>query len=190
VSNIDLAVAKGLEVHGLTQEHEIRLVLGLAQGSETIIELGTFHGRLSRALAHIVQGKLFCVDNFLGPGDEIWNWVTDVPTNLAIFRRNLQDEIEAGLVEVLVGPTWVGAAELKRRGVLADFIFIDANHSYDDVHADISNYLPLLKSGGIMAGHDYGNFKGVVQAVNELLTGVEVVDYIWIYRSPEESAPC
>lgn len=184
--DIDAAVLKGLEVHGLTQEHEIRLVLGMAHGSEVIIELGTFHGRLSRALAYSVTDKVFCVDNFLGPGDEIWNWVTDVPTNLAIFQANLREELDKGLVEVLVGTTTDVSVALKTRKVQADFIFIDANHSYEDVHADISNYLPLLKPGGIMAGHDYGNFEGVVRAVNELLTGVEVVGYIWIYHAPKE----
>lgn len=50
-----------------------------------------------------------------------------------------------------------------------DAIFIDADHSYDSVKADITNYLPKLKKGGILAGHDYDSvhFPGVIQAVDE-----------------------
>lgn len=37
----------------------------------------------------------------------------------------------------------------------ADFIFIDGNHAYEYVHEDLRNYWPKVKSGGILAGHDY-----------------------------------
>jgi len=57
-----------------------------------------------------------------------------------------------------------------------DFIYIDANHSYEGVKIDIENWYPKCKSGGIFAGHDYvdtvgGRKKfpcGVKQAVHEL----------------------
>ena len=46
-----------------------------------------------------------------------------------------------------------------------DFIFIDANHAYDAVLADIKAWYPKLKSGGHIAGHDYWNDEGVRNAV-------------------------
>ena len=36
-----------------------------------------------------------------------------------------------------------------------DFIYIDARHDYCGVTQDLQAYWPLLKPGGIMAGHDY-----------------------------------
>lgn len=36
-----------------------------------------------------------------------------------------------------------------------DFIYIDARHDYCGVKEDIEHYWPILKPGGIMAGHDY-----------------------------------
>ena len=36
-----------------------------------------------------------------------------------------------------------------------DFIYIDARHDYCGVTEDLGAYWPLLKPGGIMAGHDY-----------------------------------
>lgn len=36
-----------------------------------------------------------------------------------------------------------------------DFIYVDARHDFKGVWEDIVHYWPKLKSGGIMAGHDY-----------------------------------
>lgn len=53
-----------------------------------------------------------------------------------------------------------------------DFVYIDGNHSYENVKRDITNYFPLVKPSGVIGGHDYVPyyFKGVVQAVNEFAT--------------------
>lgn len=45
----------------------------------------------------------------------------------------------------------------KASRVLWDLIYIDANHEYDSVKADIEAWWPLVKPGGILAGHDYEN---------------------------------
>jgi hypothetical protein len=55
-----------------------------------------------------------------------------------------------------------------------DFVYIDANHSYENCKADIEGWSKKVKKGGIVAGHDYIDRKGqadiygVKQAVNEL----------------------
>ena len=53
-----------------------------------------------------------------------------------------------------------------------DFVYIDANHSYDSVKQDLMISRKKLKLNGILSGHDYirwnGNMRyGVVEAVNE-----------------------
>lgn len=48
-----------------------------------------------------------------------------------------------------------------------DFVYIDAAHDYDNVIADIKAWLPKVKPGGTLAGHDYGSI-GVYRAVNEV----------------------
>lgn len=50
-----------------------------------------------------------------------------------------------------------------------DFVFIDGDHSYNGCSRDIEAYLPKLKSGGLLSGHDYNpdRFPGVCRAVRE-----------------------
>lgn len=53
-----------------------------------------------------------------------------------------------------------------------DLIFIDGEHSYEAVKNDIEAYLPLVRKGGIICGHDYLEFNqpgyGVNKAVEEM----------------------
>jgi len=50
-----------------------------------------------------------------------------------------------------------------------DFVFIDGDHRYECVKADIEAWLPKMKSGSILAGHDYGWCEDVRRAVHEVL---------------------
>ena len=54
------------------------------------------------------------------------------------------------------------------RGGSFDVVYIDGSHKYKDVKRDIELYLPKVKKGGIIAGHDYRKkFPGVMKAVHE-----------------------
>lgn len=49
-----------------------------------------------------------------------------------------------------------------------DAIYIDALHTYKAVVQDLENARRVVKSGGIIMGHDYAKkFPGVIRAVNE-----------------------
>ena len=36
-----------------------------------------------------------------------------------------------------------------------DFVFIDGSHEYEDIKNDIISWMPKVKKGGVLAGHDY-----------------------------------
>jgi hypothetical protein len=38
-----------------------------------------------------------------------------------------------------------------------DFVYVDANHTYDGVTADLEAWYPKVRKGGMIAGHDYFN---------------------------------
>ena len=52
---------------------------------------------------------------------------------------------------------------------LWDFVYIDAAHDERSVMADLEAWYPLVRPGGILAGHDYcdAHRNGVIQAVNK-----------------------
>lgn len=60
-----------------------------------------------------------------------------------------------------------------------DIVFIDADHSYNGVKTDIINWLPKVKKGGIICGHDI-NQAEVRKAVEETIISYETgPDLIW-----------
>ena len=59
-----------------------------------------------------------------------------------------------------------------------DFVFIDAAHDYHSVLADINAWLPKVKIGGIISGHDFFH-DPVKQAVVEKLTSVDTYGNCW-----------
>ncbi len=67
------------------------------------------------------------------------------------------------------------AATLIRDGSL-DLVYIDALHDYDNVKVDIDRWLPKVREGGILCGHDYGLSvcPGVTRAVHDFFTSAEV----------------
>jgi len=66
-----------------------------------------------------------------------------------------------------------------------DMVFIDARHDYESAKKDILIWLPKVKKGGILSGHDYSlSFFGVVESVNELIGYDNVAiktDRTWFY---------
>lgn len=70
-----------------------------------------------------------------------------------------------------------------------DFIYIDADHTLEAVRNDIQNWYPKLRSGGMLAGHDYlddklvwenGSYSmfGVISAVTEFSEKKQLQVYI------------
>ncbi|MFA5307612.1 MAG: class I SAM-dependent methyltransferase [Candidatus Babeliales bacterium] len=47
-----------------------------------------------------------------------------------------------------------------------DFAYLDGDHTYENVSKELEAFYPLIKSGGVMGGHDI-NFYGVMKAVGE-----------------------
>lgn len=85
-----------------------------------------------------------------------------------------------GNVERVYWMTTRQAAPLVPDG-WADFIFIDAAHSYEAVRDDIADWLPKVRPGGWFGGHDFHeSWPGVQRAVIEAFGTVELLDgYIW-----------
>ena len=62
-----------------------------------------------------------------------------------------------------------------------DFVFIDADHSYEGVKQDIKHWLPKVKKGGLVSGHDLHMLE-VRQAVMQFnMNFQEGPDNVWYW---------
>lgn len=57
-----------------------------------------------------------------------------------------------------------------------DFIFIDADHTFDGVLKDLETWYPKIKSGGILSGHDYFNME--MNCGNGIISNFRVKDAV------------
>lgn len=161
------------------------------------VEVGVFRGVLSRYLLRKGVQRLFMVDNWL-PAEEQPDHYRETRDYCAGLSR---DEAAANRAQALA----VSSAYSERAVVIEmasvaasekigdrsmDFVFLDADHSYDGLMADIAAWSPKVRTGGWLCGHDYRNvmeqfdFSGVDRAVDETFGDrVEVDDnFTWFVR--------
>jgi hypothetical protein len=137
-----------------------------------LVEIGVFHGASLRHLAHAAKAAdkgltVVGIDHGRGSPEHRDHTASSPHKNLA--GAMLETLVTAGVADdcaIILAPS-VKAAKFIPDGS-CHLIFIDANHSYESVLADIRAYLPKLAPGGlsIFAGHDYFTFAGVRNAVH------------------------
>lgn len=94
-------------------------------------------------------------------------------------RRERREQVEAIGGNVLWMPSTQAANHVEDGW--ADFVFIDAAHSYKAVKADIAAWRPKVRDGGWLGGHDYHEaHPGVIQAVDEAFPRRRLLEgWIW-----------
>ena len=130
------------------------------------VELGVRRGEFS---AFLLQENpelcMSCVD--LWGDDPSMNEKHPHENNYKIYRRNIEP-YEGRVFEYRM--LLDDAAKLFAYGSF-DFVFIDATHTYNALKNDIEKWLPLVRTGGLLCGHDYHpafDNGGIIRAVNEL----------------------
>jgi predicted O-methyltransferase YrrM len=153
------------------------------------VEVGSWRGRSTAYMAvNIVnsgkQIKFDAVDTWKGSLDEEVH-----QQDPSVINDTLYDEFLSNMepVKDVVNPIRLPSLEAVKlyKDNSLDFVLIDGSHTYEDVVADITQWLTKLKSGAILAGDDY-EWPGVKQAVNELLPGFTHFERIgcWVYFKP------
>lgn len=140
--------------------------------SKLIIEIGTFDGRTTLNMAvnsspdtHIVtldlpQGEETKFD--LAPYEEQY---VDKSGSGDRFV-NCSDELKpfAQKITQIYGDS--ASYDWSRFYGKADLVFVDGSHAYDYVVSDSETALKLIKPGGVILWHDYGEWDGVTKALN------------------------
>lgn len=149
-----------------------------------IIEVGTWKGRSAISMADIVADddldcEIVCVDTWLG-ATEFWtnhddpkryrslDLLAGYPQVYYQFLTNVKKLGRDDIITPFPQSSINAARFLRKHGVQADLIYIDASHEYEDVRMDLEYYYDCLRSGGVIFGDDYCEYwRGVIQAVDE-----------------------
>lgn len=141
------------------------------------VELGTWQGASAVPVARMIArwgGTLTCVDTWSGQLNEDGGTLPDkAPVMLLSCARAMVDAGVSASVRLIPAMT-ADAAKVWSEPI--DFLYIDADHSYDGVMADLEAWVPHVRSGGLIVGDDYGNaiYPGVARAWDgfELMHGL------------------
>ena len=164
-----------------------------------IVEVGTWKGASAINMANICLQKgsdfeIVCIDTFLG---SVEHWTDADPTLLKpnlkngrpnIYEQFLSNVIHSGLTDHITPfpiDSINGGLVLKKLGVLADLIYIDAGHEYESVSADLKLYKDIVRPGGVLLGDDW--FHGPIKdAVRDVLGDVETLSHDkFMWKKPE-----
>jgi len=142
------------------------------------VEVGVFEGFNARD--HLIPvcapKQLYLVDSW-GVIDEQdhgtdWKGVeANHPSGRGDLRYVSVKEMFANHIDVHILRSYSHAAATLFKDQSLDWVYVDANHEYKWVKRDIEAWLPKIKPGGFMGGHDYMEYRGfgVIHAVAECL---------------------
>jgi hypothetical protein len=157
-----------------------RLLSMLGEG-RVCAEIGTWRGDFAAAILSATSPKeLYLVDP--------WEYRTEEKYERALYGGAIaagqegmdaiyeavvsrcQAQIDGGQVHIRRARSLDAAASFSHESL--DWVYIDADHSYEGVKRDLEAYHPAVKPGGIIAGDDYGQKDswyghGVSRAVDE-----------------------
>lgn len=160
-----------------------RMVRLFPSGS-TFVEIGSWKGKSSAYMAVEIANsnkdiKFYCVDTWQGSQE---HKDFDLSGLYETFICNMKP------LEEYYFPLKISSVEASKKfkDNSLDFVFIDGSHEYEDVKQDILTWLPKVKDGGILAGHDFyleshDYFPGVRKAVKETLGKVFSDETCFIY---------
>jgi len=156
---------------------------------KTIAEIGVNKGETSQLLRHLFpDAALYLIDPWEYSPDYIQSAtpISEKKNHYDKAYQSVCDLFRDDPKTTLLKMTSLEA--IHHTPDALDLVFIDANHSYPHVKENILAWLPKVRPGGLLAGHDYTidipAFSGVKQAVDEIL-GKKIMlgkDRVWIHK--------
>jgi len=157
--------------------------------NSVVVEIGAWRGKSTACFAQFVQQSkknitFYSIDTWQGSDETVHK---EIISNLHYdLYQDFLDNLEMCGVKNLVIPikSTSNSASNQFDPQSVDFVMIDGAHDYESVKDDIECWLPKVKSGGIIAGDDYGDgWPGVRQAVHEIFGNkVSVRGSLWMVR--------
>jgi hypothetical protein len=120
-----------------------------------MIEIGSYCGESTEIFLQSGKIKMiYCIDP----------WETDYDDNDDASKSNMK--LAESIFDNKIINRFNQTVKIKLPSNIAknlfddasvDFVYIDGNHTYQYVKDDLINYLPKIKNGGFIGGHDFTN---------------------------------
>ena len=145
-----------------------------------MVEIGSYKGESTLMFASsFAFDTIYSIDPLVGMSDNIQE---EFNQNTKLFKGN-GTGIGDIKVEHIKEYSFDAVERFKDESL--DFVYIDGNHSFDNVARDILLYLPKIKKTGFIGGHDYSpEHPGVREAIRYcgLEEGLFFADTSWLYK--------
>jgi hypothetical protein len=172
---------------------EFQQILQYLPEGGSMAEVGVWRGDTARQW-HQRASRMDLIDPWRVVPGKGW-WGSDVVTQRDMdwmyfgVCKHFRKEIQAGSVRVLR----MTSAEALQFAEEYDLVFIDGDHTYHVVLADLRGWWPRVRPGGTLCGDDYlhGSWFGddVIRAVNAFATEIGQVPVLigqhWLFAKPE-----
>jgi hypothetical protein len=154
-------------------------ILDCATKGGVCVEIGVWRGRFSRQILDTINPLHLALidpwqhfedtdktDAFSGRTEE--QRFEDIYQNVC---EQYSGEVESGQVSIMRELSGTAIVQFKDQTI--DFAYIDGDHSYEGVCADLAALFPKMKDDGIIAFDDYHRFgwwgDGVLRAIHEFV---------------------
>lgn len=151
-----LSTVPGGRVWGHTTIPELLWLGDQAARMDSVVEVGSLRGRSAYMLLSYCPGPVYCIDEWADEGDHAYRGFVEVCSRFSNLHavRGSSPAVAADVPDV-------------------DMVFLDADHTYAGINADLDAWLP--KARKLICGHDYdpnlswdeGGQPGVWDAVRE-----------------------
>lgn len=152
--------------------------------SLNIVEIGSYCGSGTKIILDIFkQSKVNCVDPWEKYIEDCSVYDIDKQELELREAEGIFDEIILHHNNVFKNKKTSSEYVKTIQNESIDFVYIDGNHQYSSVKEDIINWIPKIKLGGVLCGHDYC-WNSVSSAINDTLKDkpdMVFTDSSWLY---------
>jgi len=163
-----------LKSHAVLELKDRSELVKMLVPGKTCVEIGVANGEFAKTIVLNKPKKLWLVD--------IWRHQNSAFSDGCKYgndSNNVSDEKQErrytavcamfSNYPVSILRMWSHDAAGKIVDKSLDFIYLDANHSYEATSRDLNIWYPKLICGGWFCGHDFNDFYGVKEAVLQFL---------------------
>ena len=167
-------LSKSLGITGFMEPSELEWLADRAASHEVIVELGSYYGRSTRALADNTGGRVYAIDDWIGPRSDGRQYDSS-QGQYETFVHNVSDLILCG--KVIPVRCDHANAEIPET---PDMVFIDGAHDPDSVRRDVGIWMGRIAKGGLLCGHDW-LWPGMMETLWGIFGSVNVAERTQIW---------